>query len=70
MSEPMNAYGRADREHQQQVYPLPNKDRSYETVTTAAGSGGSAEQAGYQYGPRAATTAPSTAHRLLRDRDR
>lgn len=51
MSEPMNVYGRADREHQQQVYPLPNKDRSYETVTTAAGSGSSAEQAGYQTDP-------------------
>ncbi|EEY18841.1 conserved hypothetical protein [Verticillium alfalfae VaMs.102] len=45
-SEPMNGYGRGG----QQVYPIPHKDRSYETVTTAAGSGHS-EQAGYQTDP-------------------
>ncbi|KAM0278368.1 hypothetical protein ACHAQH_005188 [Verticillium albo-atrum] len=45
-SEPMNGYGRGA----QQVYPMPHKDRSYETVTTAAGSGHS-EQAGYQTDP-------------------
>ena len=32
------------------VYPLPHKDRSYETVTSAAGSGNS-EPAGYQTDP-------------------
>ncbi|KAF5023151.1 hypothetical protein F66182_4784 [Fusarium sp. NRRL 66182] len=32
------------------VYPLPHKDRSYETVTSAAGSGNS-DQAGYQTDP-------------------
>jgi hypothetical protein len=32
------------------VYPLPHKDRSYETVTSAAGSGNS-EAAGYQTDP-------------------
>ncbi|KAM0332129.1 hypothetical protein ACHAQA_002401 [Verticillium albo-atrum] len=46
MSEPMNGYGRGA----QQVYPRSHKDRSYETVTTAAGSGHS-EQAGYQTDP-------------------
>ncbi|KAG7137996.1 hypothetical protein HYQ45_004850 [Verticillium longisporum] len=45
-SEPMNGFGRGG----QQVYPIPHKDRSYETVTTAAGSGHS-EQAGYQTDP-------------------
>lgn len=34
----------------QGVYPMPHKDRSYETVTSAAGSGNS-EQAGYQTDP-------------------
>ena len=33
------------------MYPLPHKDRSYETVTSAAGSGGSADPAGYQTDP-------------------
>lgn len=47
MTEPVNGYGRGD----QNVYPLPHKDRSYETVTTAAGSGSSGEQAGYQTDP-------------------
>lgn len=32
------------------IYPLPHKDRSYETVTSAAGSGNS-DQAGYQTDP-------------------
>ncbi|KAH7160213.1 hypothetical protein B0J13DRAFT_124169 [Dactylonectria estremocensis] len=32
------------------IYPMPNKDRSYETVTSAAGSGNS-DQAGYQTDP-------------------
>ncbi|OAA63954.1 hypothetical protein ISF_04663 [Cordyceps fumosorosea ARSEF 2679] len=35
---------------QQHVYPLPNKDRSYETVTSAAGSGHT-DPAGYQTDP-------------------
>ncbi|KAK2045079.1 hypothetical protein LZ31DRAFT_565484 [Colletotrichum somersetense] len=43
----MNGYGRGD----QHIYPLPNKDRSYETVTSAAGSGTSAEHAGYHTDP-------------------
>ncbi|OBR15302.1 hypothetical protein CH63R_00482 [Colletotrichum higginsianum IMI 349063] len=43
----MNGYGRGD----QTVYPLSNKDRSYETVTSAAGSGSSAEHAGYHTDP-------------------
>jgi len=38
------SYGRGE----QAVYPLPHKDRSYETVTSAAGSGSSADPAGYQ----------------------
>lgn len=47
LSEPANnGYGNGSHHHQN-VYPLPHKDRSYETVTTATGSGGS-EQAGYQ----------------------
>ena len=41
------SYGRGE----QAVYPLPHKDRSYETVTSAAGSGGSADPAGYQTDP-------------------
>ncbi|KAH7136541.1 hypothetical protein EDB81DRAFT_83011 [Dactylonectria macrodidyma] len=32
------------------IYPMPHKDRSYETVTSAAGSGNS-DQAGYQTDP-------------------
>lgn len=44
MSEPVNEHGRGEPG----VYPMPHKDRSYETVTTAAGSGSSGEQAGYQ----------------------
>lgn len=36
--------------HDQTIYPLPNKDRSYETVTSAAGSGNS-DHAGYQTDP-------------------
>ncbi|KAF7543620.1 hypothetical protein G7Z17_g10588 [Cylindrodendrum hubeiense] len=32
------------------IYPMPNKDRSYETVTSAAASGNS-DQAGYQTDP-------------------
>lgn len=39
-------YGR----EQQNVYPLSNKDRSYETVTSAAASGNS-DPAGYQTDP-------------------
>ncbi|KAH7326471.1 hypothetical protein B0I35DRAFT_136264 [Stachybotrys elegans] len=35
---------------EQNVYPLPHKDRSYETVTSAAGSGNS-DNAGYQTDP-------------------
>ena len=35
----------------QSVYPLPHKDRSYETVTSAAASGGSADPAGYHTDP-------------------
>lgn len=34
----------------QNIYPLPHKDRSYETVTSAAASGNS-DQAGYQTDP-------------------
>ncbi|ROT35464.1 hypothetical protein SODALDRAFT_337455 [Sodiomyces alkalinus F11] len=48
LSEPARGHG--DGSHHQNVYPLPHKDRSYETVTTAAGSG-SSEQAGYQTDP-------------------
>nr|XP_036585571.1 uncharacterized protein CTRU02_04432 [Colletotrichum truncatum]KAF6795622.1 hypothetical protein CTRU02_04432 [Colletotrichum truncatum] len=43
----LNGYGRGE----QNIYPLPNKDRSYETVTSAAGSRSSAEQAGYHTDP-------------------
>jgi hypothetical protein len=56
MSEPMPAF----REQQQQIYPLPHKDRSYETVTTAAGSG-SSDQAGYQTDPTSSDN--SSVHR-------
>ncbi|ATY61748.1 hypothetical protein A9K55_007932 [Cordyceps militaris] len=38
------------RDYEQNVYPLPNKDRSYETVTSAAGSGHT-DPAGYQTDP-------------------
>ncbi|EAQ93365.1 hypothetical protein CHGG_01600 [Chaetomium globosum CBS 148.51] len=39
-------------QHQQQMdYSLPSNHRSYETVTTAAGSGSSAEPAGYHTDP-------------------
>ncbi|KAH6690421.1 hypothetical protein F5X68DRAFT_69783 [Plectosphaerella plurivora] len=58
MSEPMPAF-REQRE-QQQIYPLPHKDRSYETVTTAAGSG-SSDQAGYQTDPTSSDN--SSVHR-------
>ncbi|UKZ52027.1 hypothetical protein TrVGV298_005794 [Trichoderma virens] len=45
-SEPhLRTYGR-----EQNVYPLPHKDRSYETVTSAAASGNS-DPAGYQTDP-------------------
>lgn len=37
-------------QHQQPVYPMPHKDRSYETVTSAAASGNS-DPAGYQTDP-------------------
>jgi hypothetical protein len=44
----LGAYGRGESS----VYPVPHKDRSYETVTSAAGSGSSAaEPAGYQTDP-------------------
>ncbi|KAF6808264.1 hypothetical protein CMUS01_13936 [Colletotrichum musicola] len=43
----MSGYGRGE----QNIYPLPNKDRSYETVTSAAGSGSSADQGGYHTDP-------------------
>ncbi|KAL4729819.1 hypothetical protein ACLX1H_001847 [Fusarium chlamydosporum] len=36
--------------HDQNIYPLPHKDRSYETVTSAGGSGNS-DHAGYQTDP-------------------
>lgn len=36
--------------YEQNVYPMPNKDRSYETVTSAAGSGHT-DPAGYQTDP-------------------
>ncbi|KAJ6790088.1 hypothetical protein PWT90_02092 [Aphanocladium album] len=38
------------RDYEQNIYPLPNKDRSYETVTSAAGSGHT-DPAGYQTDP-------------------
>ncbi|OAA80006.1 hypothetical protein LEL_03492 [Akanthomyces lecanii RCEF 1005] len=38
------------RDHEQHVYPLPNKDKSYETVTSAANSGHT-DPAGYQTDP-------------------
>lgn len=41
----LRSYGR-----EQNVYPLPHKDRSYETVTSAAASGNS-DPAGYQTDP-------------------
>ncbi|KAL6858534.1 hypothetical protein J3F83DRAFT_346410 [Trichoderma novae-zelandiae] len=45
-SEPqLRSYGR-----EQNVYPMPHKDRSYETVTSAAASGNS-DPAGYQTDP-------------------
>lgn len=43
----LQGYGQARNSH---IYPLPHKDRSYETVNSAAGSGNS-EQAGYQTDP-------------------
>lgn len=44
-TDPQQSYGRNPN-----IYPMPNKDRSYETVTSAAGSGNS-DQAGYQTDP-------------------
>ncbi|KAK7422216.1 hypothetical protein QQX98_001739 [Neonectria punicea] len=44
-TDPQQGYGRNPN-----IYPMPNKDRSYETVTSAAGSGNS-DQAGYQTDP-------------------
>lgn len=49
-------YGPSHRQQQyhqpqQMDYSLPSNHRSYETVTTAAGSGSSAEPAGYQTDP-------------------
>jgi hypothetical protein len=53
-SEPQ--YGNSHRQQQHQPpqqmdYSIPSNHRSYETVTTAAGSGSSAEPAGYQTDP-------------------
>ncbi len=49
-SEPQ--YGSAYRQQQYpQEYAIPNNHRSYETVTTASGSGSAAEPAGYQTDP-------------------
>ncbi|KAK4147695.1 uncharacterized protein C8A04DRAFT_24242 [Dichotomopilus funicola] len=45
-------YGAAYKQQQQQNdYSIPNNHRSYETVTTASGSGSPAEPAGYQTDP-------------------
>lgn len=45
-------YSSAYKQQQQQnEYSIPNNHRSYETVTTASGSGSSAEPAGYQTDP-------------------
>jgi hypothetical protein len=47
----LRSHGREQREQREQnVYPLPHKDRSYETVTSAAASGNS-DPAGYQTDP-------------------
>ena len=48
-SEPQ--YGSSYRQQYPQEHPIPNNHRSYETVTTASGSGSSAEPAGYQTDP-------------------
>lgn len=56
-SEPYyQTYGR-----EQNVYPLPHKDRSYETVTSAAASGNS-DPAGYQTDPTSSDN--SSIHRV------
>lgn len=44
-------YGSAYRQQNPHEYPIPNNHRSYETVTTASGSGSSAEPGGYQTDP-------------------
>ncbi|TDZ38390.1 Uncharacterized protein CTRI78_v010862 [Colletotrichum trifolii] len=54
----LNGYGRGD----QNIYPLHNKDRSYETVTSAAASGSSAEQAGYHTDPSSDNSSIERAH--------
>ncbi|KAK4240012.1 hypothetical protein C8A03DRAFT_42391 [Achaetomium macrosporum] len=48
-SEPQ--YGSASRQQNPQDYPVPSNHRSYETVTTASGSGSLGEPAGYQTDP-------------------
>lgn len=52
--EPHHGVSYRQQQHQQPQqmdYSLPSNHRSYETVTTAAGSGSSAEPAGYQTDP-------------------
>lgn len=41
----------AYRQAEQNIYPLPSNHRSYETVASGSGSGGSGEPAGYQTDP-------------------
>ncbi|GAB1310357.1 hypothetical protein MFIFM68171_00567 [Madurella fahalii] len=48
-SEPQ--YGSAYRQQTPNEYPIPSNHRSYETVTSASGSGSSGEPAGYQTDP-------------------
>lgn len=48
-SEPQ--YGAGYRQQYPQDYAIPNNHRSYETVTSASGSGSSADPAGYQTDP-------------------
>lgn len=48
-SEPQ--YGSSARQQNPHDYPIPSNHRSYETVTTASGSGSLGEPAGYQTDP-------------------
>ncbi|KAL2261974.1 hypothetical protein VTK26DRAFT_2859 [Humicola hyalothermophila] len=50
-SEPQYGLGGAFRQQPSHDYPLGSNHRSYETVTTASGSGSSGEPAGYQTDP-------------------
>lgn len=50
-SEPQYGSGPGLRQPNPNEYPMGNNHRSYETVTTASGSGSSGDQAGYQTDP-------------------